>query len=298
MNICAVVVTYHPDMELVENIRLLIEQVEEIIIVDNGSADDALSMLGEMERLSKVTVVYNPENVGIAAALNIGVRMAKSRDYQWVITFDQDSRVTPGMISSMFDAYESYPQKEKIAGLSPRYRNRQSGQLIGSPLISSANEELPFAEARSVLTSGNMIKLNIFEDVGYFNEGLFIDYVDTEFCLRCISRGYKILEARNAILLHNIGFPIRHRLLWREVRASHHSALRRYYIARNAIYTSKEFIVKRPMWAINNMGVLLKVAILVSFYEANRKEKLTAIFMGILDGLLGRMGKCTRSIQG
>ncbi len=291
MSCCAIIVTFHPGAEITENIAALHGQVDEIIIVDNGSGDDSTELLGQLAQLSGVSIIYNQENLGIAAALNMGVRLAKAAGHQWVVTFDQDSKATPGMIGAMLDAYEAYPEKKKVASLSPRYWHKSTGEIYGNSPDAPDKEVLPYAEVLVVMTSGNLIKSSIFDVVGYFNEDLFIDYVDNEYCLRCSVHGYRILEVKNAILEHSIGYPTQHKFLWKTPIASNHSALRRYYIARNSIYTYRKFMFTHPMWMLKDAYGLLKVVAVVVLFDTNRRQKLAAIIRGVIHGLSGRMGK-------
>lgn len=291
MSCCAIIVTFHPDTELTQNIVALRSQVDEIMIVDNGSGDESKGLLGQLAQLSGVSIIYNRENLGIAAALNMGVKLAKASGYEWIVTFDQDSRATPGMINAMLTAYDACPKKERVASLSPRYRDRATGKIRGNNPDSLSNELLPYEEVQVVMTSGNLVKSSIFDVVGYFNEALFIDHVDNEFCLRCSDHGYKILEVKDAILEHCIGYPTQHKLLWKNPITSNHSALRRYYIARNSIYIYRKFMFTHPVWVLKNAYGLLRVVILLVLFETDRRRKLGMLCLGIVHGLFGRLGK-------
>lgn len=292
MSCCAIIITFYPGDDITENIAVLSDQVDEIVIVDNGSGDAFDGLFGSLARLPKVSIIFNQENLGIAAALNIGVKKAKTNNYQWVITFDQDSQASPYMIETMIKAYDAYPQKEIVASLSPKLMTKSNEHILNSHLISTSCEELPYSEVQVVITSGNLLKLSVFDTVGYFNETLFIDYVDAEYCLRCITDGYRILEVEGAVLLHDIGFPTQHRLLWKTPTAMNHNALRRYYITRNAIYTFKKFILKQPVFVITNTVGLLKNFVTMVLFESDRNKKLAATYRGFIDGLFGKMGKC------
>lgn len=296
MSCCAIIITFYPSADITENIAALRDQVDEIIIVDNGSGDGYKKLWTRLTQQFGVNIVFNQENLGIATALNLGVKKAKANGHQWVVTFDQDSQATPGMIKTMLQTYEVYPQKDKVVGLSPRYKDRYTGLIRSSHLAASSPVTSPYAEALEVITSGNLLKLSVFGLVGYFNEALFVDYVDVEYCLRCITQGYKILEVKDAVLVHSIGLPRQHKLLWKTPATSDHSALRRYYFARNALYMYKKFAFKQPIWVIKNAYVLVKMIILVVLFEDDRKRKLAAIFRGLVDGVFGRMGKCRTSI--
>lgn len=291
MTICAVVVSYHPDAEIIENITALLEQVDEVVVVDNGSGSDTKKLFGKLNDFSNVVVIYNRENLGIAAALNVGVRHAKTAKHQWVWTFDQDSTVTPGMLLPMLQAYEAYPQKEKVASLSPRYQDKTTGSITGSRLKFPQRNILPYAESLVVITSGNLVNLDVFDEVGYFNEALFIDQVDNEFCLRCVTHGYVILEVNDAILEHCVGSPTQHNLLWKRPIATNHSVLRRYYIARNSLYVYRKFLFTYPMWVARDAYTLMMGIIILILFESDRRKKLVAICRGVFHGLLGKLGK-------
>jgi rhamnosyltransferase len=195
------------------------------------------------------------------------------------------------MISAMLQAYEAYPEKEKIASLSPRYCDSASGRVGSSSNQHLNNHVLPYEEVLIVITSGNMVQSSVFDTVGYFNETLFIDHVDTEFCLRCATHKYKILEASDAVLEHSLGTPTQHKLLWKTPITSNHSALRRYYNARNGIYIYKKFVFAQPAWVFNHAYIYLKTIIVLTLFENHRGEKLLAICRGIFHGLRGKLGK-------
>lgn len=296
MKIYAIIVSFHPTEELRNNVAALVKQVDEVLIVDNGSGLTTKQLLNSLiQQHPKLDVIFLPENIGLAAALNIGVKQAKSEGYEWAITFDQDSQVTPLMVDTMRRAYENCPDKEKVASLSPQYMDIYSGETYGGHLLPPFDQSLPYAKIYEALTSGNLIKLSIFDFIGYFNEFLFIDYIDTEFCWRCISAGYHILQVNDAILIHSIGFQTRCDFLWMHPIITNHSALRRYYIARNAVYIFKAYFIKQPVFLIKNLYRLAKTLIKVAILENNRKKKLKASLLGFFDGFLGRMGICTRT---
>ena len=291
MSIVAVIVSYYPAAELTDNVTALLDQVDEVVIVDNGSGAAGKELLERLGGYPRLSIIYNGDNLGVAAALNIGVRFAKAAGHQWMATFDQDSKVTPGMIKTMLQAYDTYPQKEKVASLSPRYQNQSTGQIMPIRSKFPRDDESSYAQVLVVMTSGNLIKTSVFDAVGYFNESLFIDHVDSEFCLRCASRGYKVLEVKDAILLHCNGAPTQHRFLRKLRSTSNHGILRRYYIARNGIYVYKKFAFTYPGWVAQDAYRFLKVMIMLMMFETDKRQKLVAVVRGVVHGLSGRMGK-------
>lgn len=204
-DICGIVVTYNPDSSVVDNVRALLGQVDQVVVVDNGSAEMSQPYLTSLRQMQSVKMQCNRVNLGIAAALNIGVKIAIQDGYPWIATFDQDSTITAGMFAAMSEAYDECPSHDEVAIICPRYRDRSSGYEMTVPHKRMISER--GAKVFSTMTSGSLVQRAIFEGLGLFVEELFIDHVDFEFCLRCNRHGYFILEAQQAVLDHSVGDP-------------------------------------------------------------------------------------------
>jgi rhamnosyltransferase len=283
-NICAIVVTYHPDAALLDNLSRLHQQVPNIIIVDNGSDASSAGLLAEAERRFSARVTKNSQNLGIAAALNIGIKQASSSGYQWLATFDQDSSVTPGYFESLLSAYEHCPFREKVPLVAPElcYSQQESMQKR------AANSSTVYSLTRTAMTSGSLIKPDIFSKVGFYDETFFMDYVDYEFCLRLWKAGWKVFRANQAHLLHRLGTPQTHSFLGFKVQIKSHNPWRRYYIMRNRVIVFRRYAFSSPLWCLYDfMWIFLELAKIL-FFEAKKREQLASTIRGIKDGLLWR----------
>ncbi len=292
--VCAVIVSFHPNEALLANVRALRPQVDELLIMDNASGPASADLLQRCAALG-AQVRHLPDNIGIAAALNLAVEHARQQGHTWLATFDQDSRVSPDMLATLLTTYQQMPQPETVAALSPRYHNQRSGAILTSEAMRLPQDPaLPWVEVFVVLTSGNLVKLSTFERVGLFNEAYFIDHVDTEFCLRCHAHGLKIMEIKAARLLHCIGEPSPVKIFDRLKHTSNHSALRRYYLTRNSLYMYRTFFWRFPAWITRNFLILLRAWAMV-WFEPETPRKLRAILHGLWDGLRGKLGKARQT---
>ncbi|MBZ5514908.1 MAG: glycosyltransferase family 2 protein [Acidobacteriia bacterium] len=83
----------------------------EVIIVDNASTDDTREILGRLERSHRV--LYNPTNVGFAAAQNQAMRLARG---QWMLSLNPDVILSPSFVAEAVAIAESDPCIGTVCG--------------------------------------------------------------------------------------------------------------------------------------------------------------------------------------
>lgn len=283
-SVCAVIVTYHPSAKMLENIAQVLAQVQGLVVVDNGSNADELAPLRVASQTLGFQLIENGKNLGLAEALNQGVRWAKSQGYPWVILFDQDSRITEGFIRQMFMAWESHPDRERVGSIHPKYVDPETGI---EPLVRRARDGGPVVST----TSGALMPTWIFDRIGWFASEYFIDCVDIEYSLRARTADYLIADSTLAVLLHHAGHPRRLSFLGFSFGPTHHSAMRRYYMSRNRIAVYRKYFRVFPRWVLQSMNESLRDTIKCFVGEQNRARKFRNFLLGTWDGLTGRMGK-------
>ena len=202
-SVAAVIITYNVENDFKERINRLKGKVDEIIVVDNGSKAETINMLNELEK--EVTVIYLEDNKGIASALNKGIKYSIEKGYNWILTLDHDSIITDNMIKNMLTCYEGLNNelKEKVAMLVPVHveeKEYQNGSNINEEKASNS-----YIEVLTEITSGALTKAEIYKNVGMYDEKLFIDLVDHDYCLSLNKKGFKIIQVNNATLIHNLG---------------------------------------------------------------------------------------------
>lgn len=286
--VCCVIVTYNIGTSFYNCFNSIVNQVDKIVIVDNGSDKETLSVLKDLNKNKKTHVIYNNSNLGIATALNKGIYYAIEKQYNWILTMDNDSEATKNMVNSMLRWFENSENKENVVSIFPEYiekstiKNRSECE---SKLIENNFEEIYFDN-----TSGNLIKAEIFNKIGKFNEDFFIDSVDHDFCLRIKQAGYRLVKVKGVKLLHSLGNTEIIKIGKKDIYCSNHSALRRYYINRNRhfmkdIYSDeKEYIKYMKKVSINeNIKILL--------FEKDKINKFKMSLKGYLDYKVNKIGE-------
>ncbi|WP_370307128.1 glycosyltransferase family 2 protein [Sinimarinibacterium flocculans] len=291
-----VVVTYHPPEGLAQRLRETLAQVDRLIVVDNGSASPPTFSELPTEDTARIERRLLPRNVGLAAALNRGIECARAAGATRVLLLDHDSTPHPAMVTELLAAMRAHTRPvalaaPRIAYAHPAIRCRwpasRRGQRWWFRFAYAATLEQPLPVDLAI-GSGMLLDVDAWAHLGGFDESLFIDLVDTEFCLRARRQGYDVLAVPRAVLAHTLGHVEQRHLLGMPVYPTHHNALRHYYLSRNRILLSRRYALRFPNWFFYETMSALKLTIKVALYEPGRGAKLASMWRGTLDGLRGR----------
>lgn len=280
-SVAAVIITYNLENDFKKRINKLKGKVDEIIVVDNGSKDKTISMLKELER--ETTIIYLEENKGIAYALNKGINYSIKKGYNWILTLDHDSIITDDMIKNMLNCYESFDEdfKEKVAMLVPIHVEEKEYKSNASSITKVSS--VSYMEVLTEITSGALTKAEIYKNIGMYDERLFIDLVDHDYCLYLNKKGFKIIQVKSAILIHNLGESVKKSLLGLKMTPTNHSPLRRYYMSRNRHYIWDKYKNDFPKWVLKDKRRFITENLKIILFEDSKIEKFKYIRNGIKD---------------
>lgn len=281
--IAAGITVFEPEIErLKNNIETTLEQVDKLYIVDNGS-HNTTDLKNHYRDNKKIALIENEQNLGISRALNQMCQAAVGDGFDWILTLDQDSLPEPDLITN----YLPYLNEKDVAILTPKFMDDNEPQII------SSNNEPETEIVHRCNTSASLVKLSVYAESDGFDEEMFIDCVDFDFCTAVEKLGYKILRVNKAILHHRLGVAKEIRFfipigkffavkkLQKPFFTYNHSPLRTYYYARNIkyyCYKHKDFIDLKV-----ERRVYIKWLVLKLFFEKDKFKKLCAIIKGRRD---------------
>jgi rhamnosyltransferase len=292
--LCGVVVTYHPPADVAKNLSAMAGECGRLLVIDNGSP---LESQAAIAAVPGVTLLPQGRNRGLAAALNVGLRRASDWGCEWVVTFDQDSTPEPGMVEAMRTSLATLP---RAALIGPRIH--EAGSLTESYRWVTRHPRWSFlfrrakyggndiVEVTMIITSGSMMEVATWRALKGFDEQLFIDYIDTDYCLRVLRTGRTIAVAGQAILRHRLGARETRSVMGREIRPTHHAPFRHYYMARNRVIVWRRHALAVPHWAVFDFCFAVFNTARVLLFERDRCAKMAAMLRGTWHGLLGRGG--------
>lgn len=291
--IAAIIVTFNPIEAIFSRLlKAIDQQVEEVIIVDNGSSD-LISSIIKNGSCENVVYIDQGGNHGLANAFNVGIDEAIKLGASHVVLFDQDSIPEADMVKTLSDAMsEKVTAGFKVAAVGPRYTdikgiNVSPVSLVGITLCQISCKEEEVKEVDHLISSGCMISIDAFNAVGGMEEELFIDNVDVEWSLRAKHKGFVLYGVCAACMQHDMGDQLLN-VLGHKVNV--HSPLRNYYMIRNGVW-----LIKQP-WVpfrrrLAEFFKLMKKYIVYSLFIGSSFENWKMMSRGVYHGLGNRMGK-------
>lgn len=294
----AIVVTFHADVaRLEELLQATAWQVDHIHVVENGNG---AAIRATVAARPAVSLLVLGQNFGIAAAQNAGVRAAIKAGAEFILLLDQDSVPQPLMVAQLLAAHDLLSEQgHRMAAVGPRAPSRGSpGAFVRFDWFryceTSPHDSDSWVFCDLLIASGLLIPVPVLNEVGPMDESLFIDKVDTEWCLRVAARGYRLAGVPAATLAHSLG---EHTLsvgwgLGRKHIAAH-KPFRYYYIIRNGILVSRR---SYPTWRWRSadMKQSVKIVLLFGLVYPARWQNLRMMLRGAADALLGRSGPMPR----
>jgi GT2 family glycosyltransferase len=253
----------------------------ELMVVDNGSSDGSVAYL-EREGVPHLAL---PENVGFARAMNLGVGRVRA---ETVLALNADTVVEPGAVRALLEALQADPS---LGGVQPRILQTEEGADLDSARLYSAGQaltrdgrafELGAGEAQSsrhlaggevfgVCGAACLLRRELFERLGGYDERYFSFYEDVDLNVRARIAGWRFAYAPEAVVWH-LG-----NASWM-AEAPRPTVWNARLVARNRLVTQAKFMPLRALPRI----LAVEAAALA---RATHQGRLRATLHGKLEGL-------------
>ena len=267
------IVLYNPDVDRFQKCLKAVEkQCDKIYLVDNAS-DNIPEILKIVEAHHLCQLIRNKKNMGIAAALNQIMLVAESDGFEWVLTLDDDSVCDKDLLQKLW-MKTKYANTGIICPIAVDDR-------ISS--FKSENNKGEWQEVKKCITAGALTNVYAWRKCGGFDEKMFIDFVDIEYCARLQEYGYRIVQVLDTCVHQQYGNVTRTiSIFGKHFSIYNYSTLRIYYSVRNQIYYMRKH--KESIDELSQLFFLIGYIGKRIVFEKNRLKSIEAVFKGIRDG--------------
>ncbi|MCL5435093.1 MAG: glycosyltransferase family 2 protein [Patescibacteria group bacterium] len=265
-----------------------------VVVIDNASKEK-LELKNNFLKNASLKIILNNKNLGFSGGHNLGINYALSNNAEYILILNNDTILDKNLIYELQSVFDT---DSDIGIVSPkiyfakgfefhkdRYKKGDLGRilwyaggdmdwknLIGKHVgVDEVDRGQYEKKGKTDFASGccMMVKKEVFEKIGKFDERYFLYYEDNDFSQRAKKIGYKIEYAPKAVLWHkNAGSA-----------GGSGSNLQDYYITRNRLLFGMNYASLRTKFALFKESV--------KFLLNGRKWQKR----GVLDFYFRRFGK-------
>jgi hypothetical protein len=180
-----------------------------VIVVDNGSTDDSVARIRAAH--ANTLLLESGENLGFAGGNNIGIRHALSHGAEYIWLLNNDTKPNSNAIAALVAKALTDPGLGAIASIcyyadAPSTVQIWAGGRVNLWIGYAHNSTVPRRDEwfDSLNGASLLITRPALERAGLLDEGFFLYWEDTEFCLRLRKNGWRIAAAPDSHVLHKV----------------------------------------------------------------------------------------------
>jgi GT2 family glycosyltransferase len=190
----------------------------EIVVVDNGSVDESVAVLSELEvEIAPValTVLRNERNLGFAGGVNRGIRHALAAGAEAVALFNNDAVADSRWLSSLAGVLAAEPDVAIVTGrllMSDGATVDSTGDFYSTWGLAfprdrdrPAEPVRPSGEVFAASGGASLFRSTLFADIGAFDEEFFAYFEDVDLSFRARLAGHRVYYCADAVAYHDQG---------------------------------------------------------------------------------------------
>ena len=240
-----------------------------IIIVDNGSVDN----IDQLAQQHQATLIKNAQNQGFGCACNQGAALAKTK---YLMFLNPDTQVRGNALSLLLSALKNYKEAvavcAKVIDVNGKQKYRRHSLLLPTSTNRlfykkpTSDQSVPLLSCEAFLVSKS-----IYEQVGGFDENIFLYHEDDDISLRLNKLG-DLMYIQNAEIMHMQGHS--------SARSPQNAALKAYYMGQSRVYTLRKHGRPMPMLRSLTMAIIELLSPVLLFSKRKRAKGM-AFLKGI-----------------
>lgn len=280
---------YQDTRSCLESLQTVDYENLDVLVVDNGSTDGSGKKIEA--KFPSVDLLYNEENQGFAGGINPGIRRAIDNESQFVWLLNNDTQFpNSNVLNQLVETMEANSSAGIVTPLVKEFPDTSEvwfwRGLVDWRTANADHADSPaefqknLVETEYVPNCCSLIRVEVFEEVGFLPERYFIYYEDVDYGIHVRDAGYRLLTDTRTTVYHEQGGTSGDEL----------EPLFSYYNGRNTLLLARRFRDKLkpsfpvyfPVWVAKQVGY----RILNGGYSG-----ILPFFRGVLDGVLGRTGR-------
>ena len=288
--VAAGIVAYYPDGDLLNQILSSLRGQTDLVFLFCNSPLPPAVREHARSFTPNALLLGTEANVGLGAAYNQIIAAASAYGFEDILLFDQDSSPPASLVANLLQNIADLDRqglRPGVIGPTPIHPDRHAYKIPyqsreAFPIHSSCR---PVA---FVISSGSLIRVSAYSEIGPFREDFFIDGIDLEWCFRAQAKGYSCWVSDSVRMAHRLGIGLV-RIPLLNIHLVRQPPNRIYTMIRNTLAMFRLPHVTF-LWKARGFATAFGHTVLQPFVTEDPRSMLRMIARAWFDGSLGRLG--------
>jgi len=250
-----------------------------VYLVDQGVGDRTPDAV--RDHFPSVNVIENGTNLGYAGGANVGIRAALTEGAEHVLLLNNDVTLAPEMLDWLLNASKSAPDVGILGPVLLVADGTDRVWAAGGRIDwrgQASRLEQEQSEPDYLIGCGMLVRRDVFERIGMFDERFFLYYEEADLCARAKAAGFSLRCVPQALLWHKVSHA-----------TGTDSPLTLYYMRRNMLL----YLAKRRQWLgwLVAVSDTLRLAMVWNLQQKKNHTHRKALHSALCDALRARWGK-------
>lgn len=193
MKIVGIVALYNPTDKDLRNISTYINELDYCYLMDDSPKNNRKKCQTFINKYSnKICYIHNEQNLGLCASVNKGFKISVKKNADWILVMNPDGTFNNNAINIYREYIENHDCSQ-VAIIAPQYNFDRHPRVATQGI-----KKIKYADM-----SGSLYNAMILKQLNFYDQNTYFYGLDTEYCLRVISNGFKIVECSQAVLNHH-----------------------------------------------------------------------------------------------
>ncbi len=283
MKLCAIILNFFNWRDTVTSVKSIIDQsITRIVVLDNsGDEKEVTSLRKALGCYSSVEVMNSNTNLGFAGGMNYVLKKKLPLGFNYFLILNNDIIASENLVENLIEGAKSksfdisspiiyyYPQKDRLWSHG-YYYNMMTGIVTHNPIA--------FLPRNCFYLTGccMLIRREVFENIGLFDETFFMYGEDVEFSYRAVRKGYRIGIVQSVKLYHHVSLT-----------AQNNSPFYEYHITRSHFLLINKFF-NTPLKQVISLiikSITLSMRVLVRTIKYKNKNALSGFIKAFYERL-------------
>ena len=244
-----------------------------LIIVNNSN----ITLTPKNFNKKEIKIINNGRNLGFAGGVNVGITFSLKEKANYIVLLNNDTQISKPFIEGLINVFKKHSDLGIVGPSICFQRNNLTiydlGGKINWLIGRTTHDEVGTIddnrerEVDYVTGAAMIIKREVFEKIGLFDDSFFLYYEDVDFCIRAHKKGYKIMVNPKVIITHALSKTV-----------GKVSPLAVFHQTRSGLLFGKKYFRRFPYNIYHRVFIIMQTAIIMTKHPSLTTSLLKAFY--------------------